>query len=51
MKMEYVYEVSNVIPKSLCDEIIEKFENDPDKRPGVTSIGLDEKKKTTDLII
>jgi len=50
--MEYVYEVSNVIPKSLCDEIIEKFENDPDKRPGLTSAGLDEKiKKTTDLII
>ena len=37
--MEYIYEAHDVVPKELCQEIIEKFENDPDKTHG--TVGLD----------
>lgn len=51
--MEYIYEANDIVPKELCQEIIEKFENDPDKTHG--TIGLDKIdhniKKTTDLVI
>jgi hypothetical protein len=49
--MEYIYEAHNIVPRALCEEIIEKFENDPDKSAG--KIGGDEVieifKKTIDL--
>jgi hypothetical protein len=38
--MEYIYEAHNIVPRALCEEIIEKFENDPDKSAG--KIGSDE---------
>jgi len=53
--MEYIYEARDVVPKELCQQIIEKFENDPDKLHG--QVGVDEKvvdedvKKTMDLYI
>jgi len=49
--MEYIYEARDVVPKELCQQIIEKFENDPDKRPGEvgTSIVSPISKKTIDL--
>lgn len=43
--MEYVYEARDVIPKSLCDEIIDKFENDPDTHDGYIN------KKTVNHIV
>ena len=30
--MEYVYTSSNVLSESLCDEIMNRFEEDPEKR-------------------
>lgn len=51
--MEYIYEVRDIVPKELCQEIIEKFENDPDKKPGTVGIGKigvnEDVKKTLDL--
>jgi len=50
--MEYIYEAHDIVPKELCQEIIEKFENDPDKTPGSIGPGIiDTIKKTTDLVI
>jgi prolyl 4-hydroxylase len=51
--MEYVYEARDVIPKSLCDEIIDKFENDPDTDDGRINKGIVNHtvKKSTDLSI
>jgi|TARA_R110000803_G_scaffold160282_1_gene224276 prolyl 4-hydroxylase len=49
--MEYIYEARDIIPRTLCEEIIEKFENDPNKFKG--QVGKDviklEIKKTIDL--
>jgi hypothetical protein len=53
--MEYIYEAHDIVPKELCKQIIEKFENDPDKVCG--QVGVGEKvvnenlKKTMDLHI
>ena len=33
--MDLIYEVENVISKELCDEIIDKFEKDPQKYTGL----------------
>lgn len=51
--MEYIYEAHDIVPKELCQEIIEKFENDPDKFKGLVGNGvLNLKlKRTTDLVI
>jgi hypothetical protein len=53
--MEYIYEVHDIVPRALCEEIIEKFENDPDKKPGSVGVGktvvVEELKKTVDLYI
>jgi hypothetical protein len=50
---DYIYIYKYSIPDLLCDEIIEKFENEKDaKYKGVTAGGLNENtKKTTDFII
>jgi len=40
-KMEYIYEARDVVPKELCQQIIEKFEKDPDKQPGRMGGGYD----------
>lgn len=37
--MEYIYEAHDVVPNELCKEIIEKFENDPDKLHGQVGVG------------
>lgn len=51
--MEYIYEARDIVPRTLCEEMIEKFENDPDKSIGVTGGGRvnEAYKKTTDLVI
>tara|TARA_R110000782_G_C14708870_1_gene402914 strand:- start:261 stop:836 length:576 start_codon:yes stop_codon:yes gene_type:complete len=53
--MEYIHEVHNIVPRALCEEIIEKFENDPDKKLGGIVVGktvvVGEIKKTVDLHI
>ena len=53
--MEYIYEARDIIPRTLCEEIIEKFENDPDKKTGGVGVGktvvVEEVKKTVDLTI
>ena len=49
--MEYVYVAKNALPRELCDQIIEKFERDPNKSRGKVGYGdiNDEVKKTIDL--
>ena len=49
--MEYIYEAHNIVPRALCEEIIEKFENDPDKSAGEVGSGqvFHIYKKTIDL--
>ena len=49
--MEYIYEAHNIVPRALCEEIMEKFENDPDKEPGTVGVGkvFETFKKTIDL--
>lgn len=51
--MEYIYEAHDIVPRTLCEEIIEKFENDPDKIPGQIDNGIVSRvsKKTFDLRI
>ena len=53
--MEYIYEAHDIIPHALCEEIIEKFENDLDTYKGRIGIGEqdvnEELKKTRDLCI
>ena len=54
--MEYIYEARDVIPRALCEEIIEKFERDSEKRKGRIGVKMggvvDETvKKTMDLMI
>jgi len=48
--MEYIYEAHDIVPRALCEEIIEKFENDNNKHVGEMSGGVWAKlKNTTDL--
>ena len=51
--MEYIYEVHDIVPRALCEEIIEKFENDLDTYKGRVGRGEqsvnEEVKKTLDL--
>lgn len=50
--MEFVYEEDNFLPREICEKLIQKFENDPDKTQGRTVLGVNLNiKKTTDLII
>ena len=51
--MEYIHEERNVLPKTFCRELIEKFESDSRKRPGKLQDGVidDTVKKCTDLNI
>jgi hypothetical protein len=51
--MEYIHEQRNVLPKTFCRELIEKFESDSRKRPGKLQDGAidDTVKKCTDLNI
>lgn len=53
--MEYIYETHDIVPRTLCEEIIEKFENDPDKFKGYVGVGKtivnEDLKKTVDLKI
>ena len=51
--MEYIYEMPNMLPKTLCREIIEKFESDSRRRPGELQSGAinPKVKKCTDLSI
>jgi hypothetical protein len=53
--MEYIYEVHDIVPRALCEEIIEKFENDLDTYKGRVGRGEqsvnEEIKKTRDLCI
>jgi len=51
LAMEYVYEAHDIVPREMCQEIIEKFENDPDKVGGKINddVVCDFFKKTTDL--
>ena len=50
--MEYIYEERNMLPKTFCRELIEKFESDSRKEEGTTQGGTVLKiKKCTDLSI
>ena len=50
--MEYIYEAHDMLPKTFCRELIEKFESDSRKKEGITSGGTVRKiKKRTDLPI
>ena len=51
--MEYIHEERNVLPKTFCQELIEKFESDSTKRPGKLLNGRVDttSKKCTDLAI
>ena len=50
--MEYIHEERNVLPKTFCQELIEKFESDSRKAEGLSSDGIVSKiKKRTDLSI
>jgi hypothetical protein len=51
--MEYIHEERNVLPKTFCQELIEKFESDSRKRPGKLLNGRVDttSKKCTDLSI
>ena len=45
--MEYIYEAHDIVPRTLCEEIIEKFENDPNKSIGVMNGGVCTKLKNS----
>jgi hypothetical protein len=51
--MEYIYEAHNILPKTLCKEMIEKFESDSRRRQGETQSGAIDHtlKKCMDLSI
>ena len=50
--MAYIHEEPNVLPKTFCKELIEKFESDSRKEEGITNGGSVHKvKKCTDLKI
>jgi len=51
--MEYIYEAHNMLPKTFCQEMIEKFESDSRRRQGETQSGAVDHtlKKCTDLSI
>ena len=51
--MEYIYESHNILPKTLCKEMIEKFESDSRRRQGETQSGAIDHtlKKCMDLSI
>lgn len=50
---EFIYEIENNLPSEVCKDIIERFEKDPRKFPGLMGLNrLDETiKKSTDLRI
>ena len=48
---DYILEIKNALPGSLCREIIKRFEMDNRKYPGVTGSGVMDIKKSTDLVI
>jgi hypothetical protein len=53
--MDYIYECHDIVPRTLCQEIIEKFENDPSKFEGCVGVDVqvvdEDIKKSTDLCI
>ena len=51
--MEYIYEAHNILPKTFCKEMIEKFDSDSRRRPGEVQGGAinHEVKKCSDLSI
>jgi hypothetical protein len=52
MKAKFIYENNYALCPELCEEIIELFEESPDKRDGMTLSGVNKKAKdTTDLVI
>jgi len=49
---DFIIELEDIIPSRLCREIIERFEKDDRKGPGITGSGLlEDIKKSTDLVI
>jgi Rps23 Pro-64 3,4-dihydroxylase Tpa1-like proline 4-hydroxylase len=45
----FILEIPNSLSKELCEEMIERFEKDDRKKPGVTLVGLTNHKKSVDL--
>jgi hypothetical protein len=43
--MDFIYSRDNALPDDLCDELIRRFEDHPDKRPGPTGSGVDPTRK------
>ena len=48
---KFIFVYDNVLPKPICIEIIEKFENSEHKFSGVMASGLSDRKKSTELYI
>ena len=49
--MEFIYECDDVFPVDFCNRVIDKFEKSNLKFIGKTGIGINSKKKSTDLRI
>ena len=49
--MEFIYECDDVLPVDFCNRVIDKFEKSDLKFKGVTSIGINHIKQSTDVRI
>jgi len=49
--MEFIYECEDVFPVDFCNRVIDKFEKSDFKFKGVTDLGLNSAKQSTDLRI
>ena len=49
--MEFIYECDDVFPVDFCNRVIDKFEKSDLKFKGVTSVGINHIKQSTDLRI
>jgi hypothetical protein len=43
--VDFIYTRDNAIPDDLCDELVRRYEEHPDKRPGATGSGVDPARK------
>jgi hypothetical protein len=49
--MEFIYEIPNVVSKELCEEMIERFSKDENKKPASTFDNIPNVRKSTNLWI
>jgi len=43
--MDFIHSIDKALPDELCDELVRRFEEHPDKRPGPTGSGVDPTRK------